>query len=86
MRCIGKLIIGVLFLAAVFISPVFAYAQDQGMQQGQGQQRTPPQEAITACSGMSEGTSCQVQGPQGAINGTCGYTPDKKYFVCKPAR
>lgn len=46
---------------------------------GKGMQ--PPQEAIMACSGKSTGDSCQA-GQAGA--GVCEYTPDKKYFACRP--
>lgn len=46
---------------------------------GNGMQ--PPQEAISACFGKSAGDSCQA-GRAGA--GVCEYTPDKKYFACRP--
>lgn len=36
---------------------------------------TPPQEAITACSSLSSGSSCSITGPNGTINGTCQTTP-----------
>jgi len=47
-----------------------------------GPMRPIPQEAITACTGKAVGTVCTV-GKGGA--GTCQYTPDKKYFACKPS-
>lgn len=78
----------------VFFGVDIVYAQDsvdqngmppqggQGMGgQRNGQPSAPPQFAIDACKEKSEGSTCQI-GEAGA--GTCGYTPDKKYFVCKP--
>jgi len=47
--------------------------------------RQPPQEAITACEGKDDGSSCTVKTPRGhTLEGTCRTTPDKKYFACKP--
>ena len=46
-----------------------------------GKMRPIPQEAVTACTGKAVGAACAA-GPAGA--GTCQYTPDKKYFACKP--
>jgi len=40
--------------------------QPAGPQGGQ-----PPQEAIAACTGQSEGATCSFQSPRGQINGTC---------------
>lgn len=52
---------------------------------GPGQDRKPPQEAISACEGKSEGTTCSVTTPRGdTLSGTCKNTPDDKYFVCMP--
>lgn len=52
-----------------------------GISDGKGPMRPIPQEAITACKGKAEGATCAaVRG--GA--GKCYYTPDKKYFACKP--
>ncbi|MFH0754051.1 MAG: hypothetical protein V2A70_05740 [Candidatus Omnitrophota bacterium] len=45
-----------------------------------GGKKEIPQEAITACSGKAEGDACQA----GPGTGVCSYTPDKKYFACKP--
>jgi len=66
----------------------------QGRQEGQGgpgagtprngPPKVPPQSAIDACTSKSEGTSCEVSTPQGTRSGICAYTPDKKYFACKP--
>ena len=50
----------------------------------QREMRAPPQAAIDACSGKAEGSVCQCQGPQGVESGVCVYTPDKKYFACRP--
>jgi hypothetical protein len=55
-------------------------------QSGQQARKALPQEAIDACAGKSEGSVCQCGGPQGSGTGTCGWTPDKKYFACKPSR
>jgi len=51
----------------------------------QGETRTPPQEAISACANQSEGASCSMKSPKGdTVEGTCSNTPDGKYFACKP--
>lgn len=77
----------------VFCLMMNVYAADQGSDMGQPSppegmsergahpMRLIPQEAITACKGKAEGASC-VAGRGG--KGTCSYTPDKKYFACKP--
>jgi len=39
-----------------------------GQRQGNG---SPPQRAIEACSGLSEGAACTVQHPNRTMNGTC---------------
>ena len=51
-----------------------------GMPQG-----GPPQEAITACSGKSQGVSCTFTTPRGMITGTC-QTPPNGSLACVPAR
>jgi hypothetical protein len=56
----------------------------QNRGQGNGSSRVPPDSAISACSGKSEGTACTVIGPNGSKQGVCAYTPDKKYYACKP--
>lgn len=43
-------------------------------QQGQ-QSRTPPQEAITACTDKVSGSSCSFKGFDSTITGTCGIPP-----------
>ena len=54
-----------------------------GEQTGQGQQ--PPQEAITACTGLSVGASCSINTPNGAVTGTCGAPPNSTQLACMPA-
>lgn len=44
---------------------------------------SPPQEAIDACNGLSEGTACHVMTPQGPIQGTCLTVPTGQ-FACVP--
>ncbi len=51
----------------------------------QGGQRTPPQEALTACSGKSSGTSCQFTAPMGTITGTCQTPPQQTSLICVPS-
>ncbi len=48
--------------------------------------RIPPQSAIDACAGKSEGTACEISTPEGTKTGDCAYTPDKQYFACRPER
>lgn len=57
--------------------------QAGGAQAGQGQQ--PPQEAITACSGLSSGSSCSINTPNGTVTGTCGTPPNATQLACMPA-
>jgi hypothetical protein len=54
-----------------------------GGQAGQGQQ--PPQEAITACTGLSVGASCSINTPNGTVTGTCGAPPSSTQLACMPA-
>lgn len=51
--------------------------QNQGGQTGQ----QPPQEAITACVGLSQGASCSV----GNMTGTCMTPPNSSQLACVPA-
>jgi hypothetical protein len=62
----------------------------QGGQNGQSSQGlpnqggTPPQEAISACSGKSSGASCSFTSPHGdAISGTCQIPPSSS-LACIP--
>ncbi len=48
--------------------------------------RVPPPESQEACKGKSKQSSCSFVGPNGNEVGTCVYTPDKKYYSCRPAR
>lgn len=83
-------ILGMLMLAgaAVAETSTDSGSPPQGQQQNQGRtqgaSRIPPDSAISACSGKAEGTACEVTGPNGAKQGVCAYTPDKKYYACKP--
>ncbi len=48
--------------------------------------RVPPQESQDACRGKSEGRACSFMSPKGREVGTCAYTPDNKYYSCRPER
>jgi len=52
--------------------------------QRNGTPRVPPQFAIDACTGKAEGTACEVSTHHGTRSGICAFTPDKKYFACRP--
>ena len=68
-------------LALIAITASFAQ-NGQGPRGGSGQ---PPKEAIEACVGEDEGTTCSVETPRGdTLEGTCQDTPDKKAFACVP--
>jgi hypothetical protein len=54
--------------------------QPQGGQQGGGQ-GGPPQEAINACVGLSQGAACAV----GSNTGTCQTPPNTTQLACVPA-
>jgi hypothetical protein len=43
---------------------------------------TPPQEAIGACSGLSENATCAVTTPRGTLSGTC--MPVQSQLACVP--
>lgn len=45
----------------------------------------PPQEAFTACSGKSSGTTCSFTTPNGNVTGTCGTPPGQTSTVCMPS-
>lgn len=62
-------------------SPVSNGLHSGGTQSTGQQGGTPPQEAITACTGKQSGASCAV----GPGSGTCRTTPDGS-FACVPAR
>lgn len=54
-----------------------------GGAQGTGQQ--PPQEAVSACLGLSVGAACSINTPNGAVSGTCGSAPNSSQLACMPA-
>ncbi len=66
---------------------------DQGNSNGNGQPPNsngqgpsggnPPQEAISACNGLSAGSSCEVSTPNGTISGTCQQMQSQ--LACVPA-
>lgn len=57
-------------------------ASGTGMQ-GAPSGGTPPQEAITACSGKTTNASCSFSTPNGTITGTCK-TPPNASLACVP--
>jgi hypothetical protein len=57
--------------------------QGQPPQGGQGQGQ-PPQTAIDACAGQSQGAPCSFNTPNGTIIGTCTVTPEN-VLACVPA-
>jgi len=65
--------------------PGMGGSSSMGPGSGGGQPPAPPADAITACSGKVEGVDCLINIPDGTTKaGVCAYTPDKKYFVCRP--
>ncbi len=57
--------------------------QPQGGQPTQGGQ--PPQEAIDACIGLTQGAACSINTPNGTLSGTCGTPPNASQLACVPA-
>jgi hypothetical protein len=47
-----------------------------------GQPGTPPQEAIDACSGLTQNAACEVTTPRGTITGTCAAVQNQ--LACVP--
>lgn len=90
------LILGLLLLsvnAFAQISMDYNNQPPQGQRGEQGREngaqanspsRVPPESAISACKSKSEGTACEVSGHNGTKQGICVYTPDNKYFACRP--
>ena len=81
----SKRILGLVLFIFLLMDTV--YARDFMGQRGSstGDQESdsplvPPQSAIDACTGKSEGATCQ--GGE-ARSGVCNYTSDGKYFSCK---
>jgi len=54
---------------------------DQPPQPGDGP--APPPEALNACTGASQGATCEFTTPRGTITGTCQLTPDQQ-LACVP--
>ena len=52
-------------------SGVMTNPESSTPQQTGGSAPMPPAEAISACSGMTDGAGCSFQTPQGTISGTC---------------
>lgn len=61
--------------------------QPAGNQQGSGfgTAQQPPQEAIAACAGMTQGTACNINTSNGTVSGTCGAPPNTSQLACMPA-
>ncbi len=59
-------------------------AGQQGQQPTQGQ-GLPPQEAINACTNLTQGAACSFSTPNGTVNGTCGTPPNTSQLTCMPA-
>lgn len=57
----------------------------QPQQGGQPQGGQPPQEAIDACTGLTQGTACSINTPNGVVSGTCGTPPNSSQLACMPA-
>jgi hypothetical protein len=63
-----------------------------GLQQGQGQLtqpagngQQPPQAAIDACVGLTQGADCSINTPNGTVTGTCSTPPNSSQMACMPA-
>jgi hypothetical protein len=56
----------------------------QGQGQGPGSGGGPPQEAIDACSGLSQGTACTINAPTGTLTGSCTMVQSGQ-LACVPA-
>ena len=56
----------------------------QGGQPTQSQGGQPPQGAINACVGLTQGTACSINTPNGVISGTCGAPPNASQLACMP--
>mgnify|MGYP000205619530 CR=1 FL=1 len=48
--------------------------------------KIPPKQSQEACKNRPEGTKCSFMGPRGNELGTCAYTPNNKYYSCRPNR
>ena len=63
-------------LSMVDVGVQIAHAQSQPP-------RTPPPEAIAACSGAKDGDTCTVKLGEHEMTGTCATTPDN-VLACRP--
>jgi hypothetical protein len=50
-----------------------------------GRRGPPPDEAIVACEGLSEGDACSFESPRGTVTGTCVAPPSTTTLACAPA-
>ena len=51
---------------------------------GQGNTQQPPQGAINACIGLTQGSACSINTPNGTVNGTCFTPPNASQLSCIP--
>jgi len=92
-----KTLLRSVIVVAAFSSIAFAQQPASAQQGASGAQgpsgparagapRTPPPEAVAACSGRSAGASCTFQHKDRTETGTC-FTPDPSLpIACKPVR
>lgn len=66
-------------LACVLAAPIASAAP-----RGEGHPGGPPQEAIDACSGLADASSCSFESPRGGVSGSCRTLPS--VTVCVPDR
>ena len=72
-------------VAFILVSPWFAAADQMGGQDGDRrmERRSPPKEAIDACTGKESRAFGTFTGPNGTVGGTCHRVPEG-YFACVP--
>ena len=69
-------------ILASYLTSTIADAQPD---QQSGERRGPPQQAIEACAGQSEGASCAFSGHRGDVAGTCIVPPGgQDLLACAP--
>ena len=56
-----------------------------GTTTGQSNGQQPPQAAIDACVGQTQGAACSINTPNGTVTGTCGTPPNSSQMACMPA-
>lgn len=49
-----------------------------------GERKGPPQEALTACEGLSQNDQCTFNGRDGEMSGLCFAPSDDKPLACRP--